>query len=74
MLTKPRSLEQFIGSRVSQRRADLGWSTYSLAESLTIAEQRLVSCERGETRFTARELFSLGSVLRVPLVYFFFDD
>ncbi len=64
-------INRYIGGGLSLARIVRGLSQAELAMATGIAVSRLACLERGETEFTARELYAVAQVLGVPVDYFF---
>lgn len=60
-----------IGSRVRERRAELGLSRGVVATAIRGTIEDLEDAEVGRSHFTADEIFELCSVLRVSPSWFF---
>lgn len=70
---KPNPIDIHVGSRVRLRRNMLGMSQEKLGEALGITFQQIQKYEKGANRIGASRLQAIGSVLNVP-VSFFFED
>lgn len=70
---KPNPIDIHVGSRIRLRRNMLGMSQEKLGEALGITFQQIQKYEKGANRVGASRLQAIGSVLNVP-VSFFFED
>lgn len=70
---KPNPIDIHVGSRIRLRRNMLGMSQEKLGEALGITFQQIQKYEKGANRVGASRLQAIGSVLSVP-VSFFFED
>ena len=62
-----------IGSRLRQRRTELGISQPELAASLGLTYQQLYKYEQAVNRISAGRLYELSKLLNVPITFFFED-
>ncbi|MEO1026998.1 MAG: helix-turn-helix domain-containing protein [Pseudomonadota bacterium] len=60
-----------LGSRLRERRRQLGLSQAELAKRLDVSPQLIQKQEVGESRISAFQIFKLAEVLGVPVDYFF---
>ncbi|MGL4439038.1 MAG: helix-turn-helix domain-containing protein [Bosea sp. (in: a-proteobacteria)] len=60
-----------IGSRLRQRRSQLGLSLAALAADMSMTPDELATNEEGARRLDATELERAGACLDVPVTYFF---
>lgn len=67
----PGPMDQWVGSRLRQRRASLGWSIPQLAKECGVSHQQMVKYESGVTRLAAQRIYDLSVVLQVHPGYFF---
>ena len=70
---KPNPIDIHVGSRIRLRRNMLGMSQEKLGEALGITFQQIQKYEKGANRVGASRLQAIGTVLNVP-VSFFFED
>ncbi|MBW8733900.1 MAG: helix-turn-helix transcriptional regulator [Asticcacaulis sp.] len=63
----PHPFDLHVGSRVRQRRRDLGMSQDTLARAIDITFQQVQKYERGATRISASRLYDIALVLKVPV-------
>ena len=70
---RPNPVDVHVGSRLRLRRKMLGLSQTKLGELLGLTFQQVQKYERGTNRVGASRLYELGSLLDVP-VSFFFED
>ena len=67
----PHAVDIHVGSRVRERRIELGMSQPKLAAALGIAYQQLYKYEQAKNRVSASRLYELSKVLDVPVTFFF---
>ena len=67
----PDPVDIHVGNRVRQRRTLLGFSQQKLAAALGLTFQQVQKYERGTNRVSASRLHQIGTVLDVPVAYFF---
>ena len=60
-----------IGSRLRQRRTELGISQPNLAASLGLTFQQLYKYEDGTNRISASRLYEVSRAMDVPITFFF---
>jgi transcriptional regulator with XRE-family HTH domain len=70
---KPNPVDVHVGSRVRLRRTLLGLSQEKLGEAIGLTFQQVQKYERGANRIGASRLHELGTVLDVPVEFFFAD-
>lgn len=68
---KPNPTDVHVGSRIRLRRNMLGMSQEKLGESLGITFQQIQKYEKGTNRVGASRLQAIGSILKVPVSFFF---
>ena len=68
-----KEVDAAVGARVRLRRVMLKMTLKQLAAGLAIAPDRLQKYEAGEQRFEPNLLAQCGTVLRVPVTWFFED-
>jgi transcriptional regulator with XRE-family HTH domain len=66
----PHPIDIQVGSRVRQRRAQLGLGQTQLAEAVGTTYQQLQKYERGTNRIRASRLLEIALVLGVPISFF----
>jgi len=69
----PNPIDIHVGSRVRLRRMMIGMSQERLGEKLNLTFQQVQKYEKGANRIGASRLFTIASILDVP-VQFFFED
>jgi transcriptional regulator with XRE-family HTH domain len=72
--TRARQVSQIdtvVGRRIRLRRTMLGLSSEEVAEKIGVAHQQLLKYEIAQNRVSAARLYSLASVLGVPVHWFF---
>ncbi|ABS65220.1 transcriptional regulator, XRE family [Parvibaculum lavamentivorans DS-1] len=67
----PNPIDVHVGGRVRMRRMLIGMSQEKLGESLGLTFQQVQKYEKGSNRIGASRLYQIGSVLGVPIEYFF---
>jgi transcriptional regulator with XRE-family HTH domain len=65
----PHPFDLHVGSRVRQRRRQLGMSQDTLARAVNITFQQVQKYERGATRISASRLYDMARVLGVTVGY-----
>jgi len=73
MTKSPNEIDIHAGSRVRLRRMMIGMSQERLGEKLGLTFQQVQKYEKGANRMGASRLFTIASILDVP-VEFFFED
>ncbi len=69
----PNPIDVHVGSRVRLRRMLVGMSQEKLGEKLNLTFQQVQKYEKGANRIGSSRLYTIASILNVP-VQFFFDD
>lgn len=64
-------IDEYVGSRVRERRQKLGWTLVDLAEKLGVSHQQIQKYEQGVTRISASILFQLSQIFKTSQDYFF---
>ena len=64
-------LDQIVGMRVMERRAEIGFTQVGLAEIMDLSKTAVRSIELGWRRPTPAQLLSLAYALGVKVSYFF---
>jgi len=67
----PTEIDRLVGSRLRQRRMQIGLSQDALAEMLGITVPQVQKYEKGINRIGASRLHKLAGILGVPIGYFF---
>lgn len=67
----PNPVDVHVGARVRMRRMLIGMSQEKLGESLGLTFQQVQKYEKGTNRIGASRLYQIGSVLGVPIEFFF---
>lgn len=65
------AIDALVGSRIRQRRRQLGWSQTRLGESVGVSFQQIQKYERAINRVSAGVLFMLAEALGQPVQWFF---
>ena len=73
MTKSPNPIDIHVGSRIRLRRMMIGMSQETLGAKLDLTFQQVQKYEKGANRVGASRLFTIASILDVP-VQFFFDD
>jgi transcriptional regulator with XRE-family HTH domain len=71
MTKTPSATDRYIGSRIRLRRTLIGMSQEKLGAALGITFQQVQKYEKGVNRVGAGRLQSIGSILNVPVSYFY---
>lgn len=72
MTTKaPTPTDRLVGTRIRQRRVAIGMSQETLAEALGISITQVQKYERGADRIGAARLYSVATILKTYLMFFF---
>jgi transcriptional regulator with XRE-family HTH domain len=67
----PGALDRYVGTRVRQRRLEVGMSQEKLGEALGITFQQVQKYEKGTNRVSVSRLHQIAETLGVPLSYFY---
>lgn len=67
----PNPVDVHVGARVRMRRMLIGMSQEKLGESLGLTFQQVQKYEKGSNRIGASRLYQIGTVLGVPIDFFF---
>ena len=73
MNKSPNPIDIHVGSRVRLQRMMIGMSQEMLGGKLNLTFQQVQKYEKGANRIGASRLFTIASILEVP-VQFFFED
>ncbi len=65
-----RSLDQYIGSKIRERRSSMGISQEKLGEKVGITFQQVQKYERGQNRVSASMLYNIANILNVDFAFF----
>jgi transcriptional regulator with XRE-family HTH domain len=77
MMAKPKrgrstgAIDDFVGSRIRERRIMLGLTQQQLAEMIGVTYQQAHKYERGINRVSAGRLYEIARVLNAPITYFY---
>ena len=71
---RPKQVDAHVGSKIRNRREELGLSQMSLGEQVGVSFQQLQKYEAGINRVGASRLAALAKALQVPISYFFPED
>ena len=66
-------VDQYVGSKIRQRRGGVGLTQEQLAEALDISYQQIQKYETGANRVSAGRLYQIAQILGVDINYFFDD-
>ena len=64
-------MDIYIGTRIRERRSEIGLSQKDLARATGVTFQQIQKYETGENRVSASRLWLIGIELDVPITYFF---
>ena len=64
-------IDTIVGRRIRFRRTMLELSSEEVAEKIGVAHQQLLKYENAQNRVSAARLYTLASVLNVPVHWFF---
>jgi DNA-binding XRE family transcriptional regulator len=64
-------MDAWVGSRLLQRRTELGLSRAKLAALLTVSQLQIQKYEKGVNRISAGRLYVVSVLLAVPVSWFF---
>ena len=67
----PHPVDVYVGSRLKERRQQIGISLNDLAPTVGRTYQQLQKYEKGTNRISASRLYELSRKLDVPISYFF---
>ena len=67
----PNAVDEFIGTRMRERRQALGISQAALGEQIGVTFQQIQKYETGRNRVSAARLFEICKVLNVSLLSMF---
>jgi transcriptional regulator with XRE-family HTH domain len=67
----PNPIDKHVGSRVRMRRMLVGMSQEKLGEALGLTFQQVQKYEKGTNRIGASRLHRIGSILGVPVEFFY---
>ncbi len=65
------NVDNHVGGRIKERRAELGLSQTAVAVQLGLTFQQVQKYERGYNRVSASRLYDLSKILNVDVEYFF---
>lgn len=68
---RPHPVDRHVGSKMRERRIEIGMSQERLAAALGVTFQQVQKYERATNRIGASRLYELAQILRVPIGYFF---
>ena len=66
-------IDRHVGNKVRLRRLSLGYSQAVIGQALNISIQQVQKYERGLNRVSCGNLYRIGKILNIPLMYFFED-
>jgi transcriptional regulator with XRE-family HTH domain len=64
-------VDEHVGERVRQRRAELGLTQHDLAQALGISYQQVQKYETGANRVSSGRLYEIAHKLEVDIAHFF---
>lgn len=68
---QPDPIDVHVGKSVKERRVTMGLSQGEIADALGLTFQQVQKYEKAANRISASKLYTLASILRVPVSYFF---
>lgn len=71
MKKSPNDADRHIGSQIKARRNAIGMSQEKLGEMLGLTFQQVQKYEKGMNRVGAGRLLDIGTILQVPVTYFY---
>lgn len=66
-----RNIEQSVGTRIRQRRTELGYTQQQLAQRVGLTYQQIHKYERGTNRISVARLVDIAEALEIHIPYFF---
>ena len=73
MKKSPNDVDRHIGQKIRARRTALGMSQEKLGDLLNLTFQQVQKYEKGTNRVGAGRLLEIGTILQVPIQYFYED-
>ncbi len=73
MNIRNRNIEQSVGTRIRQRRTELGYTQQQLAQRVGLTYQQIHKYERGTNRISVARLVDLAEALEIEVAYFIAD-
>lgn len=67
----PHPIDILVGRYIKKRRVEIGVTQTDLAEPCKVTYQMIQKYEKGLSRVSASMLWTIASVLKVPVEYFF---
>ena len=64
-------VDRHIGARIEMRRAALGLTRETVAQTLGVSAAQVEALERGEARAASRQLYAIARLFDVTVAYFF---
>jgi transcriptional regulator with XRE-family HTH domain len=71
MKKSPNDADRHIGSQIKARRNAIGMSQEKLGDMLGLTFQQVQKYEKGMNRVGAGRLLDIGTILQVPVTYFY---
>lgn len=65
------AIDRHIGTKVRERRTQIGMSQEKLAELLGVTFQQIQKYEKGLNRIAASRLYDMTKALKINVAYFF---
>lgn len=65
------AVDALVGKRIRARRLDVGLTQIDLGKALGVTFQQVQKYEFGTNRVSAGRLYEIGTVLNVPISYFY---
>ena len=67
------NFNRHLGSKLRMRRLALGLTQTKVAQAINVTFQQIQKYEKGTNGISSLRIMQLGSILKVPVVYFFED-
>mgnify|MGYP001251924340 CR=1 FL=1 len=67
------NFNRHLGSKLRMRRLALGLTQTKVAQAINVTFQQIQKYEKGTNGISSLRIMQLGSILRVPVMYFFED-
>ena len=67
------NFNRHLGSKLRMRRLALGLTQTKVAQAINVTFQQIQKYEKGTNGISSLRIMQLGSILKVPVMYFFED-
>ena len=67
------NFNRHLGSKLRMRRLALGLTQTKVAQAINVTFQQIQKYEKGTNGISSLRIMQLGSILKVPVIYFFED-